>query len=219
MVTQATFDFLKKLKKNNTKEWFDANRDSYQLAKENVQAIVKEFIDGITLFDKTIQGLEPKQCMFRINRDIRFSKNKSPYKTNFGASINQGGKKSMIPGYYIHIEPGNSFLAGGSWMPPAPQLAAIRQEIDYNAEEFKRIISAKEFKNLFGNMSDEDKLKTAPKGYPKDHPEIELLKFKSYIVVHELSDEQLLGSNFMKHSLKVFKAMYPFHIFLRRAMD
>ncbi len=219
MVTPATLNFFKKLKKNNTKDWFDVNRDAYELAKGNMKDIVAQLIDQLSVFDNSIKGLEPKQCMFRINRDVRFSKNKSPYKTNLGAIINKGGKKSMVPGYYIHIEPGASFLAGGSWMPPAPELSAIRQEIDYNTAEFKKIILAKEFKKFFSKLSEEDKLKTAPKGYAKDHPALELLKLKSYIVVHELKDEQLLNKNFIKHCAKVFKAMYPFEVFLRKAMD
>jgi len=219
MIAQSTLNFLKKLKKNNTKEWFDVNRGTYELAKGNMKDVVAQLIDQLSVFDSSVKGLEPKQCMFRINRDVRFSKNKSPYKTNIGAIINKGGKKSMVPGYYIHIEPGNSFLAGGSWMPPAPELAAIRQEIDYNTAEFKKIISAKEFKNFFGGLSEEDKLKNAPKGYEKDHPEAELLKLKSYIVVHELKDTQLLDKNFVKNAAKIFKAMYPFEVFLRKAMD
>lgn len=219
MIARSTLDFLKKLKKNNNKDWFDANRDAYELAKTNMQDVVKQLIDQLSVFDSTIKGLEPKHCMFRINRDVRFSKNKAPYKTNLGAIMNKGGKKSNVPGYYIHIEPGNSFVAGGSWMPEAPELAAIRQEIDYNTKEFQKIISAKEFKSLFGSLSEEDKLKTAPKGYEKDHPAIELLKHKSFIVVHELKDTQLLDKNFIKNTAKVFKAMYPLDCFLRKALD
>lgn len=219
MINPSTFSFLKKLKTNNNKSWFDTNRTTYIAAKMDVVSIVKQLIHEISVFDKSIGMLEPEKCMFRINRDIRFSKDKSPYKTNFGASLTPGGKKSMLPGYYLHIEPGNSFLAGGSYMPPAPQLHAIRQEIDYNADEFKKIISDKEFKKYFGILDESDKLKTAPKGFEKDNPAIELLKLKSYIVVHELKDEQLLNKNFIKHSAKVFKAMYLLNMFLRRAMD
>lgn len=219
MIQKDTILFLKKLKNNNNKEWFDKNRSIYAEAKKDVELFVEQMIKQITVFDKKIIGLDPKKCMFRINRDVRFSNDKSPYKTNIGASINPGGKKSMIPGYYLHLEPNNSFIAGGIYMPPAETLAAVRQEIDYNAEEFKKLLTNKEFKKYFSTLDNSDKLKTAPKGYPKDHPEIELLKHKSYIVVHEIKDDQLFKKDFTKHSIQVCKAMYPFLSFLRRSLD
>jgi uncharacterized protein (TIGR02453 family) len=156
--------------------------------------------------------------MFRINKDVRFSKDKSPYKTNMGASINPGGKKSMVPGYYIHIEPGKSFLAGGCYQPMPETLAAIRQEIDYNSSEFKKILSAKDFKTYFKELSQEDKLKTAPKGYDKNHPDKELLQHKHFIVIHHLKDEDVINKNFPLYASKVFKAMLPLNLFLRRSV-
>ena len=218
-IQPSTLEFLSKLKKNNNKEWFDKNRPQYEIAKKDFQAFVAELITASAKFDPAIKMLEVKNCVFRINRDIRFSNDKTPYKRNFAASIAPGGKKSLLAGTYLHIEPGGSFLAGGVWQPPAPELAAIRQEIDYNAPEFRKIIGNKEFKKYFGTLSDEDKVKTAPKGYDKSHPDIEMLKLKSFIVVHDLKDKDVLSKDFLKHTTDVFKAMYPFNVFLRRAMD
>lgn len=219
MIQSTTFDFLNKLKNNNNKEWFDKNRSLYEAAKKDVELFVEELIISTSKFDPAIKHLEAKKCMFRINRDIRFSKDKTPYKINLAATISPGGKKSFSPGYYIHLQPGASFLAGGTWRPEPPQLNAIRQEIDYNADEFKKIISHKEFKKFFGGLSEEDKLKTVPKGYDKGHPEIEFLKNKSFIVVHDLKDKDVLSKDFLKHCISVFKTMYPLELFLRRACD
>jgi uncharacterized protein (TIGR02453 family) len=154
MINKSTFDFLTKLKKNNNKEWFDKNRPEYEIAKNNFKEFISELILSIAKFDSSVKMLEPKNCIFRINRDIRFSNDKTPYKINMGASIGPGGKKSYDAGYYIHIQPGGSFLAGGVWQPPAPQLNAIRQEIDYNAAEFKKLVSNKDFKKYFGSLSE-----------------------------------------------------------------
>lgn len=219
MLNKSTLSFLEKLKKNNNKEWFDKNRAEYETAKNNQKELITELIHTIAKFDPAVKMLEPKDCIFRINRDIRFSNDKTPYKINMGASISPGGKKSFSAGYYIHIQPGASFLAGGMWQPPAPQLQAIRQEIDYNTPEFKKIIGNKDFKKYFGALSDEDKVKTAPKGYEKTHPEIELLKLKSFIMVHDLKDKEVLSKDFVKQCGIIFKAMYPMNQFLRRACD
>lgn len=216
---ETTFKFLKQLAKNNNKEWFDANRKQYESSKAEFEQIVKTVIDKSVLFDKELAGIEAKKCLFRINRDIRFSKDKSPYKLNMGASINPGGKKEMGAGYYIHIQPGKSFLAGGCYMPPPDVLAKIRQEIDYNTKDFKKILAAKDFKTYFNGLSEEeDKLKTAPKGYAKDHPELSLLQHKHFIVVHYLKDEQIMDKNFPAYAAKVFKAMQPLNLFLRACM-
>lgn len=216
---ETTFKFLKQLAKNNNKEWFDINRKLYETSKAEFEIIIKSILDKSVGFDKALAGIEAKKTMFRINRDVRFSKDKSPYKLNMGASINPGGKKEMGAGYYIHIQPGKSFLAGGCYMPPPDILAKIRQEIDYNTKEFKKILSAKDFKTFFKGLSDEgDKLKTAPKGYAKNHPELSLLQHKHFIVVHDLKDEQIMDKNFPGYAAKVFKAMYPLNTFLRACM-
>jgi len=210
--------FLQELSKHNNREWFEANRMKYDSCKKEFAHIVTTVIEKCIVFDKQLIGLESKQCVFRINKDVRFSKDKSPYKLNFGASINPGGKKSMIPGYYIHIEPGKSFLAGGCYQPPSDLLNSIRQEIDYNTSEFKNILNSKEFKSYFNNLSSEDKLKTAPKGYPKNHPEISLLQNRHFIVVHELEDKQIIKNDFSEYISNVFEAIHPLNLFLRRCM-
>ena len=215
---ESTFKFLKQLAKNNSKEWFDVNRKTYEACKAEFETVVKSIIDKSSAFDKGLAGLEAKKCLFRINRDIRFSKDKSPYKLNMGASMNPGGKKDMGAGYYLHVEPGKSFLAGGCYMPPPEVLAAIRQEIDYNGKDFKKILAAKDFKTYFKDLSEEEKLKTAPKGYPKDHPDLSLLQHKHFIVVHNIKDEQIMDKNFPAYAAKVFKAMYPLNVFLRNCM-
>lgn len=217
---ETTLKFLKQLAKNNNKEWFDANRKTYEASKVEFERIVKSVIEKSLVFDKELAGVEAKKCLFRINRDIRFSKDKTPYKTNMGASINPGGKKGMGAGYYIHIEPGKSFLAGGCYMPEPEVLSAIRQEIDYHTKDFKKIIEAKDFKTYFKELADEgDKLKTAPKGYPKDHPELSLLQHKHFIVTHYIKDDVILDKNFPAYASKVFKAMLPLNFFLRRCME
>jgi uncharacterized protein (TIGR02453 family) len=193
---KEVFNFLKALSKNNNRDWMHANKPTYLKAKESVSEMVSEILKGIGQFDENLIGLQPKDCMFRINRDIRFSKNKDPYKTNFGAAMTEGGRKTEKPTYYIHLEPGKSILAGGMYMPGAENLKKIRQEIDYNSEELKKIVSKKSFRDIFGEMQGES-LKTAPKGYPKDHPNIELLRFKSFLVVKNLPDEIFLEQNYV----------------------
>ena len=172
MLQQSTLDFLKKLKKNNNKEWFDKHKGEYESAKEDITAFVEKMITSIGAFDPSVKELQPKDCLFRIYRDVRFSKDKTPYKTHLGAYISGRGKKSHGPGYYIHIQPGNTFLAGGLWVPPTPELNAVRQEIDYNLEEFESILKNKEFKKNFKEMEQGEKLKSLPKGYDKEHPAI-----------------------------------------------
>lgn len=216
---ETTLKFLKQLAKNNRKEWFDAHRPTYEAAKAEFEQLIRQVIAKTASFDPLVGSLEPKQCVFRINKDVRFSKDKSPYKTNMGASIAPGGKKSPIPGYYLHVEPGKSFLAGGCWQPMPEALAAIRQEIDYNGQELRKILGAKDFKNFFGGLSEEGKLKTAPKGYDKEHPDLDLLQHKSFIVVHDLTDAQVSDRNFPSYAAKVFKAMLPMNAFLRNTMD
>lgn len=213
---KAILNFLTALNKNNNKEWFDANKKNYQNAKQEFIEIVSEVINLTSKFDPMLKDVDAAKALFRINRDVRFSKDKSPYKTNFGASINPGGKKSMIPGYYIHIEPGKSFLAAGSYMPLPDKLSAYRQEIDYNLDEFEKIVNAKEFKNEFGTLSNEDSLKTVPKGYNKENPALEFLKMKHYIVVKDLSNKDVLSNDFVKNTTKTFKAALPLNSFLRK---
>jgi uncharacterized protein (TIGR02453 family) len=214
-IEKTTLDFLERLTHNNNKEWFDKNRSEYLAAKVNFEAFVQSLINEIIEFDPIIKGLEAKNCIFRINRDVRFSNDKSPYKTNMGAFIVKGGKKNgdKYAGYYFHIEPGKGMLAGGAYIPPAPWLAAIREKIDDEPEKLIEIINNTQFKKYFGQLEGE-KLKKAPKGFAPDHKYIELLKYKSYLAMQEISDKQILGNDYLKYSVSAFKAMKPLNDFL-----
>jgi len=219
MLQPSTLKFLKSLRLNNDKVWFDEHKTEYLSAKADFESIVQQLIDGLARQDSTIQGLQVKDCVFRIYKDVRFSKDKTPYKTNLGASFQAGGKKSTLAGYYFHLEPGgNSFAGGGIWMPAAPELKKLRQEIDYNFREFEQIISNKEFIKHFGKVEG-DALKTAPQGYLPDNPAIAYLKLKSVIVSHPLTDEACTQPAMVKEILKTFALMQPLVQFINRAMD
>jgi uncharacterized protein (TIGR02453 family) len=214
-INASTLEFLNLLKHNNNKEWFDINRSLYVSAKTNFVNFVQNLINEMTEFEPLLKGLEAKNCIFRINRDIRFSNDKSPYKTNMGAFMVRGGKQNgdKYPGYYFHIEPGKSMLAGGAYIPPAQWLTAIREKIDDNPERFLEIINDTDFRKYFGQLEGE-KLKKAPKGFAPDHKYLDLLKFKSYLAVHETTDKQVLNSNYFYNTIAVFKAMKPLNDFL-----
>jgi uncharacterized protein (TIGR02453 family) len=219
MQTQQIFSFLSALKDNNNKVWFDNHRKDYETAKKDFEQIVGYLITEINHFDDTIADLQAKNCIFRINRDIRFSADKTPYKINFGASIQKGGRKSNLGGYYIHLQPeGESFVAGGVYMPMPEDLQKIRQEIDYNSKEFHQIIENQDFVNHFKEIWGE-KVKTSPKGYAKDHPDIELLKYKSYIAYRQFKDEEVSGKDFFSEVKAAFQAMKPLNDFLNRAIQ
>jgi uncharacterized protein (TIGR02453 family) len=206
---KPVFDFLSGLKENNHKAWFEEHRADYELARERFE----NFVDGLILAYGSVEGfggITAKDCVMRIYRDTRFSKDKSPYKTSMGATLAPGGKKSTSLGYHLHLQPHNeSLIAGGLYMPSPEQLAMFRMAIDRDAAPFKDILKEKEFKKYFGSLEGE-RLKTVPQGYSADHPEIELLRFKQAVVVHHLSDETVLAPAFGSHSIKVFKAMKPF---------
>ena len=220
MIQKSTIAFLKKIKTNNNRDWFVKNKHLYLLAKEDVEKSLEEIITKIKTFDKRISPeINAKKCMFRIYRDVRFSKDKRPYKNNLGASVNPKGKKDISPGYYIHIEPNNSFVAGGMWMPSAPELAKIRQEIDYNLNEFTKITNDKNFKKIVGTLNQNDKLVNIPKGFPKDHKGIEFLKLKSFIAVGSIKEKDVQSKNFIKSVILICKTLQPLNNFLQRAID
>lgn len=219
MTFRLTLEFLRLLKKNNNREWFNANKAKYETARQEFEVFVQDLIPSIGKFDKDIRGVEAKKCIFRIYRDVRFSKDKSPYKNHFGAFITYTGKNSNGPGYYFHIEPGNCFLAGGIYQPGGDKLNLIRKEIDFNLKDFKRILKHADFVKYFGGLSEMGKLKTAPKGFPGNHPAIELLKQKSYIVSHKISEKQVLSEDFLTYTLKTFRALRPLNKFLNTALD
>ncbi len=211
-------EFLAELKENNDRDWFKANKQYYEEARSEFISIVESLIPALAVTNPLIGNLEVKDTVFRIYRDVRFSKDKSPYKTSFGAYMAPGGRKSMLPGHYFHIEPGNSFVAGGSHNPQSDRLKKIRSEIYYNNSEFNSIINANDFKKLFGQLKGE-KLKRPPIGFPKDFEDIELLKFKEYILLHEFNDVTVERSDFLNVAVNIFEKMNPFIGFLNRALS
>jgi uncharacterized protein (TIGR02453 family) len=222
MIQAQTLQFLSELKENNNKPWFDTNRKTYETAKKNFAEVVQELIKSIEKFDKSIEEaqLEVKNCTFRINRDVRFSKNKDPYKTNLGASFSKGGKKAHSAGYYLQIDPNQCFLAGGIWMPEPDDLKKIRVEIDYNFDEFKNILNAEAFKNTFPNGLDREAATVRPpKGYDEMNPAIELIKLKSFTASSAMDSKEILKPNFTDTVLAGFKAMQPYIAFLNRAIE
>ena len=221
MLQSSTIKFLKDLKKNNNKPWFDANRKKYEDAKADFLAFIQTVIDKHGKKDPTIKSLLAKNCIFRINRDIRFSKDKSPYKTNFGASINKKGKSAWdCAGYYIHLEPGQCFAGGGIYMPPSDALGKVRQEIDYNLADFKKIINSKKFKSVYGGLdkSKEFLLTRVPKGYEPDNPAAEFLKLKSYIAITSFKDSDLTSKNLVIKTVAAFEALQPMITFINEAL-
>ena len=212
-------DFLSDLALHNQKEWMDENKKRYQEAKEHVIELIAAVIKQASAFDASLSTVEPKKTLFRINRDIRFSNNKDPYKTNFGAAIVDGGRKSGNPGYYIHIKPGDNFVGGGLYQPAPEAVIKIRQEIDYNGQEIRSIIDQEQFNKIYKEPYGEDKLKTAPKGYPKDHEHLDLLQLKHYVFMRKLSDKEMRSDTVVDLIADSFKTLYPFNQFLSRALD
>ncbi|MFI5133372.1 MAG: DUF2461 domain-containing protein [Chitinophagales bacterium] len=220
MLQTSTLNFLKNLKKNNNKPWFDAHRKDYEAAKEDFAAFIQSVIDAHGKKDKTINQLKAKECLFRINRDVRFSKDKSPYKTNMGAYINRGGKKSLFGGYYFHCEPGQSFMGGGLWMPMPPELNKVRQEIDYNLAAFKKMLSSKKFKSVYKDLSrgSEYALTRVPKGYEPTNPAAEYLKMKSFVALTNLKDADLTSKNLLKKTTTAFEILQPLIEFINESL-
>jgi uncharacterized protein (TIGR02453 family) len=206
---KPVLDFLSDLKGHNNKVWFEEHRSTYDTARTHFENFVDQLISAYSRVED-LGGVTAKDCVMRIYRDTRFSKDKSPYKTNMGATLAAGGKKSTSLGYHLHMQPHDeTLIAGGLYMPTPEQLARFRMAIDQDAASFKAIINDKEFKKYFGILEGE-KVKTVPQGYTRDHPEIELLRFKQVVVVHHLSDEMVLSPGFSTHVIKTFTAMKPF---------
>lgn len=219
MIKPDTLAFLHSLAANNIREWFQDNKAEYEVARENVLAFTAEIIKGLAKVDPAIPAdLEAKNCLMRIYRDIRFSKDKTPYKLNFGIAISETGKNFNGPGYYINIQPSKCFIAAGHWQPDPEHLKAIRQEIDYNGSEFRSIIGEPSFAKNFGALSSEDKLKTVPKGYDSSHPDIELLKLKSFEAYHQFNDKDFQKPASAIQIVDMFESLLPFMVFLRNAI-
>lgn len=220
MIRPETLAFLTSLKENNHKAWFDDNRKVYDAAKANALAFTSGLLEHMTFVDPALEMLTPKDCMFRINRDVRFSADKSPYKTHMGIVLTQGGKKSGMASYYVHIEPGNAFIGGGVWMPMPEALSRIRKEIHYFFDEWKAIMTSKPFIACFGSLDNEEGtiLKNPPKGYLADDPAIEFLKRKSFTATMEMTDAQLMNSKMLEEITQAFSALKPMIDFLSRGL-
>jgi uncharacterized protein (TIGR02453 family) len=216
----ASFKFLKGLRRNNNKEWFDKHRADYESARNDFASVVQQAIDLHAKKDPSIKLLLAKDCMFRINRDVRFSKDKSPYKLNFGASINKNGRKAwQTAGYYIHFEPGKSFAGGGMYMPEAPLLKKVRQEIDYNFKAFSKLLSEKKFRTVYKDLvrSGDIALTRVPKGYEPGNEAAEYLKLKSFIATVHIPDAVMQSKNAAKEIAAAFAALQPLISFLNEA--
>ena len=218
MISKSLLDFLKTLEKNNNREWFASNKNIYEKSKKELDIFIGKLIAAFGQVDKDIAYLEPKDCTFRIYRDTRFSANKTPYKTNMGAFLVKGGKNSGNAGYYFHIEPGNFMLAGGVYMPFPDVLKKVRTEIYENADEFLNVINNKEFKKIFGKLDEDAVLKKAPKDFPADFEHIDLLKYKSYTVSMNLTEEVVLSEKLLDEIVYTFKVLSPFISFINNAI-
>ncbi len=221
MLKASTLDYLVDLKNNNNKPWFDANRQRLDDARADFEQMVAAVLKQLAEADPDMALLEPKKCIFRQYRDVRFSKDKTPYKHHMGASFDKGGKSSGFAGYYLHCEPGNnSMIGGGLWMPPADVLKKVRQEIDYCYDEFKGIITNKEFKKVYGDLEKgEYTLSREPKGYEKDNPAIEYLKLKSFVAARTPSDKELTSKAIVDKVVKEFIVLMPLIKFINRSFE
>ncbi len=220
MLQAATLKFLKDLEKNNNKPWFETHRKQYETAKTDFHFFIDELIKKNSVFDKPVGELAAKNCTFRINRDVRFSKNKSPYKNNMAGYFNKAGKKGIGAGYYFHLQPGKSFAAGGIWVPEPAVLAKIRQEIDYNFDEWKKIINSSSFKKNFpAGIESDGSLLRPPKGYDISNPAIHFIKMKNFVVRKRFTDTDMLGKQAVNDISNTFKALKPMIDFFNRAID
>jgi len=219
MLQASSLKFFKDLKKNNNRPWFEGHRKQYEAAKEDFLSMTEKLIAGIAAFDPQLAHLKAKDCIFRINRDVRFSKDKSPYKNNIAAYFNRYGKKGNGAGYYLHVEPGKSFAAGGMWMPEPKDLVKIRQEIDYSFDDFKKLTGSAAFKKTFTGGVKGDALVRPPKGYEDSNPAIAFLKLKSFIVTKAFTDAEVQDKAFVKNVATTFKTMKPLIDFLNHAIE
>jgi len=208
-------DFLKVLEKNNNREWFAENKDMYEKARQEFLAFTEILLLKLKEIDSGIDATQAKECVYRIYRDARFSKNKAPYKNNMGAAFAHRGRKSPFAGYYLHIEPGNSFVGGGMYMPQIKVLKEVRNDIFDDPTQLRKIISDSTFVSTFSEMY-ENRLKTAPRGFPKDFHEVELLRYKSYVATRKISNEELLSEDLMDNLLETYKVQKPLNDYLNQ---
>lgn len=220
MLDSSTLSFLRDLKANNNKEWFDQNRKRYDKVKVDYLALAGNLLDNMKKEDAALEMLSPKECIFRINRDIRFSSNKSPYKTNLGIALHPGGKKFNLAAYYLHIEEGQAFAGGGLWMPEASLLNKVRKEIHYFYYDFTQIINQPLFIETYGSLdiADGQKLIRPPKGYEATDPAIEFLKLKSFTAMTKVPDELLVSDKLVPTITEYFKQIKPLIQFINRGL-
>ena len=221
MITQEALQFIDDLKANNNTEWMHANKKRYENFKKDYHAMIASLLAEMKPLDASLDLLEIKNCTFRINRDIRFSKDKSPYKTNIGMWLSTNRNRKNSPGYYIHYEKGTSFIAGGVWCPEVEDLKKIRKEISFFHEDLQEIVSDKTFISIFDSLSREDNnvLKNAPKGYDINHEAIEFLKLKSFTASQKIDDNLFTDKNFSKKLAAKLIILKPLNEFLNRALD
>ncbi|PTQ94987.1 uncharacterized protein (TIGR02453 family) [Mucilaginibacter yixingensis] len=220
MIKSETLKFFTALAENNHRDWFMAHKDEFEVVKENITDFAGEVIKSLSKIDPLVDpATDPKKCVMRIYRDIRFSKDKTPYKTWLGIHKFTAGKYTGGIGYYIHIQPGQSFAGGGYWLPEGDHLKAIRQEVDYNADELKAIVDAPDFKSMFGEFRDQEQLKGAPAGYQTDDENISLIKLKSFTAVKSITDKELQQKDLIDTIAAIFEKIYPLNTFLQQAVS
>lgn len=221
MLSKTAIEFIGDLTKNNSTEWMHANKKRYEVYKKEYHTFIESVLKQMKPLDANLDVLEVKNCTFRINRDIRFSKNKDPYKTNIAMWLTTNKNRKNSPGYYIHFEKGNSFIAGGVWCPEANELKKIRKEIAFFYDDLEKIENDKnfisEFKQLTRNA--ESELKKAPKGYEPNHEAIQYLKLKSFTAMQIIKDDEFLKSNFSENISKKLILLKPLNDFLNRALE
>ena len=206
-ISSSSFEFLKQLQKNNNRDWFAKHKDRYEQELVQIVNFADDLLERMNKHDQ-IENESCKKCLFRIYRDTRFSKDKTPYKNHWSGNLRRATKKRR-GSYYFHIEPGKSFLGGGFWNPEPADLKRIRDEIAYDASEFHKVFNNKTFKSTFGKLKGEQ-VQTTPKGFDSKHPEIELLRHKQFILIREFTDKEVMDANFVKEVNETFKRMRPF---------
>lgn len=219
MINAGVFEFLKELKNHNNKEWFDANRGRYESTRSEFKTFTEQLLQNCQQFDSDLKGLEAKNCLFRINRDVRFSNNKDPYKINYALSLTKGGKKTFYAGYYFHLQPGECFAGGGIYGPQPDILKAVRNEIYFHVSEFENILADKKFKKHYSGLDKIETLKNPPKGFSDDSPAIEHLKHKHFVISTRFTDAQVQSKNFLQDLTEKFEVLHPIIAFLNRAVD
>lgn len=215
---KSTLAFLKDLSANNQRDWFQANKKAYDQSRSEIIQLCSEVISDLSQFDPLVADIPPAKAVFRIYRDTRFSANKTPYKNNQGFWLSPGNVKEPIAGYYVHIQPNESFIAAGIYMPQSKELNAIRQEINFNHEALRKILDRKAFREIWGDLMD-DQLKTMPRGFEKDHPAADLLKYKSIVVSRKLSDKEVIASGLSKKIAEILSTAIPLVHFLNEALS